>query len=101
MECVNVLGQGRPVSQKTTGNSPVGCLQPFLPIMEWVNVLGQDRPVIKYNWLQPGWLSPSYQIWNALTFLARVGLLAKYNWLQPGCCLLPIKYGMRQPSWPG
>ncbi|GIX95191.1 hypothetical protein CEXT_147711 [Caerostris extrusa] len=87
--------------------------------------------IAKYNWLQPGWLSPSYQIWNALTFLARVGRLAKYHWLQPGVCLflsnmeyvnllfqgrpgsqiqlataredclLPIKYGMRQPSWPG
>ncbi|GIX81153.1 hypothetical protein CEXT_497281 [Caerostris extrusa] len=37
----------------------------------------------KYNWLQPGWLSPSYQIWNASTFLARVGRIAKYTGYSP------------------
>ncbi|GIX95199.1 hypothetical protein CEXT_147751 [Caerostris extrusa] len=79
MYCVNLLGQGRPDSQIQLATSwvPVS----FLLNMECVNPLVQDRPQI--HWLQHGWLSPSNQIWNALTFLARVGLLAKYNCLQP------------------
>ncbi|GIX82209.1 hypothetical protein CEXT_413761 [Caerostris extrusa] len=140
MECVNLLGQGRPVSQiqlatagwlspllsnmecvnflarvgrltNTTGYSPGGCLLPIkygmrqpswpgpvsqiqLATAGWLSpsyqiwnaltFLARVGRLAKYNWLQPGWLSPSYQIWNALTFFSKVGLLAKYNWLQPG-----------------
>ncbi|GIY99677.1 hypothetical protein CEXT_226171 [Caerostris extrusa] len=53
--------------------------------MECVNFHGQGRPVSQIHWLQHGWLSPSYQIWNALNSFPRVGLLAKYHWLQPVC----------------
>ncbi|GIX82194.1 hypothetical protein CEXT_413671 [Caerostris extrusa] len=112
MECVNLLGQGRPVSQIQLATARVAVS--FLSNMECVNLLGQGRPVsqiqlatatflarvgwltflaAKYHWGQ--WLSPSYQIWNALTFLARVGRLGKYNWHRTGGYLLPIKYGMR------
>ncbi|GIX81151.1 hypothetical protein CEXT_497271 [Caerostris extrusa] len=100
--------------------------------MECVNLLGQGRPVSQIQLATAGWLSPSYQIWNASTFLARVrpdsqiqlptarvtvsflsnmecvNLLGQgrpvsqiTTGYSPGGCLLPIKYGMRQPSWPG
>ncbi|GIX95202.1 hypothetical protein CEXT_147781 [Caerostris extrusa] len=92
MECVNLLGQGRPVSQIPLDYSLGGCLLPIKYGM---------RRLAKYNCLQPGWLSPSYQIWNASTYLGQGRPVAKYNWLQPGDRLLPIKYEMRQPSSPG
>ncbi|GIX95200.1 hypothetical protein CEXT_147761 [Caerostris extrusa] len=93
MQCVNLLGQGRPVSliPLATARVPVS----FLSNMECVNLLGQGRAVSQIQLATTRVLSPSYQIWNALTFLDKVGRLAKYNWLQPGGCLLPIKYGMR------
>ncbi|GIY99663.1 hypothetical protein CEXT_226091 [Caerostris extrusa] len=62
-----------------------GCLSPSYQIWNALTFFSKVGLLAKYNWLQPGWLSPSYQIWNASTFLARVGLLAKYHWLQPGC----------------
>ncbi|GIX82203.1 hypothetical protein CEXT_413711 [Caerostris extrusa] len=70
MECVNLLGQGRPVSQiqLATARVPVS----FLSNMECVNLLFQGRP--------------GSQNTTGNT---------------PGGCLLPIKYGMRQPSRPG
>ncbi|GIX81119.1 hypothetical protein CEXT_497121 [Caerostris extrusa] len=88
MECVNLLGQGRPVSQiqLTTDRVAVS----FLSNMNASIFLARVGLLDKYNWLPPGRLSPSYQIWNASTFLAKVGRLAKYHWLQPGSCLLSI-----------
>ncbi|GIX95188.1 hypothetical protein CEXT_147691 [Caerostris extrusa] len=82
-ECVNLLGQGRPVSQIPLATA--GCLSSSYQIWNASTFfLGQGRPVSQIQLMQPGCLSPSYQIWNASTFLAKVGRLAKYNWLQPG-----------------
>ncbi|GIY99673.1 hypothetical protein CEXT_226141 [Caerostris extrusa] len=79
MDCVNLLGQGRAVSQMqlATARMPVS----LLSNMECVNLLGQSRPVSQIQMAITRVLSPSYQIWNALTFLDKVGRLAKYNWL--------------------
>ncbi|GIY99659.1 hypothetical protein CEXT_226071 [Caerostris extrusa] len=81
MECVNLLFQGRPVSQIQLATARVAVS--LISNMQCVNLLGQGRSVRRISLATARVLSPSYQIWNTLTFLGRVGRLAKYNWLQP------------------
>ncbi|GIX95193.1 hypothetical protein CEXT_147721 [Caerostris extrusa] len=100
MECVNFLGQGRPVSQIPLTTARVAG-SPSYQIWNASTFLGRKGCIAKYNWLQPGCLFPSYQIWNALTFLSRVGRLAKYNWLQPGVAVSFLSNIMRQPFLDG
>ncbi|GIY99669.1 hypothetical protein CEXT_226121 [Caerostris extrusa] len=78
MNCVNLLGQGRPDSQIQLATARV--LSPSYQIWNAVGLLA------KCNCLQS--LPPSYQIWNASTILAIVGRIEKTTGYCPGSCLL-------------
>ncbi|GIX82197.1 hypothetical protein CEXT_413681 [Caerostris extrusa] len=97
MECVNLLGQGRPVSQipLATARVPVS----FLSNMECFNLLGQckpDRPVSQIR------LATARVTVSFLSNMECVNLFGQGRAVSqiqlascPGGCLLPIKYGMR------